>query len=70
MLVLSRKPGEKITVGSDVVITVLGSTASRIKIGVEAPDHVRVMRAELAVQEKCIEPEVVSEQTIRRLEHR
>ena len=65
MLVLSRKPGEKITVGSDVVITILSSTSSRTKIGVEAPEHVRVRRAELNVQEKCSEPKATGDKATR-----
>ena len=52
MLVLSRKPGEKIVVGTDVVITILCSSRGRTKIGIEAPDHVRVRRGELVERDQ------------------
>ena len=48
MLVLSRKPGEKIHIGADVVITVLEITGTRMRLGIDAPNGVRVLRAELA----------------------
>ena len=47
MLVLTRKPGEKIHVGSDITITVLEIKGNKIRIGIEAPDDVTVLRAEL-----------------------
>jgi carbon storage regulator len=46
-LVLSRKLGEKVYVGSDITITLLEVMGSRIRIGIEAPPHIRVLRAEL-----------------------
>ena len=52
MLVLSRKPGEKIVVGSDVVITILYSSSGRTKIGIEAPIDVRVRRGELVERDQ------------------
>ncbi len=48
MLVLSRKPGEKITIGDNITLTVLEVSGNRIKVGVEAPGSVRVLRGELA----------------------
>jgi carbon storage regulator len=48
MLVLSRKPGERIMIGSDITITVLAVKGSSVRIGIEAPDDVRVLRSELA----------------------
>lgn len=47
MLVLTRKPGEKIHIGSDIIITVLEVKANKIRIGIAAPDDVTVLRAEL-----------------------
>ncbi len=54
MLVLSRKRGEKISVGSDVVITILSLSPTRAKIGVEAPDDVRVRRGELVERDQLV----------------
>jgi carbon storage regulator len=48
MLVLTRKPGEKIHIGSDVTITVLEIRGNKIRIGIEAPEEVTVLRAELS----------------------
>jgi len=47
MLVLSRKVREQIRIGPDVTITVCRIAGGQVKIGIEAPSHVSVMRAEL-----------------------
>jgi len=47
MLVLTRKQSEMIRIGDDVVIKVIRTGKSTVKIGIEAPAHVRVLRAEL-----------------------
>jgi len=47
MLVLSRRQGESICVGDGVTITVLSSQNGRIRLGIEAPAHVRVDRREV-----------------------
>lgn len=47
MLVLSRKRGEQLLVGRDVVITVLDVRGDRISLGVQAPKEIPVHRAEL-----------------------
>ena len=47
MLVLTRKPGEKIHVGPEIVVTVLEVVGNKIRIGIDAPDDIRVLRAEL-----------------------
>lgn len=52
MLVLSRKPGESFIAGECVKITVLEVSGDRIKIGIEAPPSVRIMRTEVAETEK------------------
>jgi carbon storage regulator len=48
MLVLTRKPGEKTHIGSDITITVLEIRGNQIRIGIEAPEEVTVLRAELS----------------------
>jgi carbon storage regulator len=47
MLVLSRKPGEKICIGSDITLTVLEVKGNRVRIGIEAPNQVAILRREL-----------------------
>jgi carbon storage regulator len=48
MLVLTRKRSEMIQIGENVMIKVIQTGRSIVKIGIEAPDSVRVIRAELA----------------------
>jgi carbon storage regulator len=48
MLVLSRKPGERVIIGSGITVTVVEITGNRIRIGIDAPDDVRILRGELA----------------------
>lgn len=47
MLVLTRKASEMINLGDDIEVRVLSIDGNRVKIGVVAPDKVRVMRGEL-----------------------
>ena len=54
MLILSRRPGESITIGDDVVITVVSVNGNQIRLGINAPREVRVLRDEIykAVREE------------------
>ncbi len=54
MLVLTRKLQEQIRIGNDIVITVLEFRGSSIRLGIEAPRDVRVMREELPRREITI----------------
>lgn len=47
MLVLTRKRGETIRIGNDIVIKVIQMGRSSVKIGIEAPSGVKVLRGEL-----------------------
>jgi carbon storage regulator len=47
MLVMTRKAGEKIHIGSGVTITVVEVRGSKIRLGVDAPDDVPIFKAEL-----------------------
>jgi carbon storage regulator CsrA len=47
MLVLTRKPGEKIRIGSDITLVVVKVNGEKIRIGIDAPKEVVVLRAEL-----------------------
>jgi carbon storage regulator len=48
MLVLSRKDGEQILVGDNVIIKVLSIAGGRVRVGIEAPRNVPIRRSELA----------------------
>jgi carbon storage regulator len=47
MLILSRKVDEKIKIGTDITITLIGISGDQVKIGVEAPKNVKVFRQEV-----------------------
>ena len=47
MLVLSRKSMERIQIGDSFVVTVLQIRGDRIRIGIDAPQEIRVIRAQL-----------------------
>lgn len=48
MLVLSRKLGEKIIIGNDIVVTVVKIDRNQVRIGIEAPSEIAVYREEIA----------------------
>lgn len=47
MLVLSRKLGEKIFIGENIVITVVDIDRGKIRLGIEAPRDVPIYRQEM-----------------------
>jgi len=69
MLVLSRRPGESLCVG-DAVITLLEIRDHRVRIGIEAPEEIRILRRERTRSETgplshCIPVEIVAPQPAR-----
>lgn len=48
MLVLSRKTGERLVLGNDIVVTVVEVKGNRVRLGIQAPKHINVVRGELA----------------------
>ena len=51
-LVLTRKIGEVLKIGSDVDVTVLGIKRGQVKIGINAPKEVSIMREEIVEKYK------------------
>ncbi|MEV6600695.1 carbon storage regulator CsrA [Actinoplanes sp. NPDC051346] len=47
MLVLTRKAGESVMIGDDIVVTVLEARGDVIRIGIQAPRDVQVHREEV-----------------------
>jgi carbon storage regulator len=47
MLVLTRKAGESIVIGDNIVIKVISTEGDQVKIGIEAPRHVEIHRQEV-----------------------
>ena len=60
MLVLTRKRDEEIKIGNDIVIRVMKTAKGSVKIGIDAPPSVRVLRGEVATADaleftECVE---------------
>ena len=51
MLILSRKEGQQIMIGDDIVITIADVSGSRVRIAVNAPKEIRVLRQEVMAQD-------------------
>ena len=47
MLILTRKLGERITIGDNIVITLLEITGSQVRLGIEAPKGISIHRQEI-----------------------
>ena len=47
MLILTRRAGETVMIGSEVTITVLGVKGNQVRIGINAPKEVAVHREEI-----------------------
>lgn len=47
MLILTRKAGERILIGDDIVITVIDTKGNRSRIGIDAPPEKLIIREEL-----------------------
>jgi len=54
MLIITRRPGEKIMVGEDIVVHVMEIVGNSVRVGIEAPRSVPVYREEIwnAVREE------------------
>lgn len=47
MLVLSRKPGEKIMIGEDIEVTIVRIGPNTVRVGIEAPRTMNIAREEV-----------------------
>ena len=56
MLVLTRKQSETIHIGDDVVIKIIQTGRGSIKIGIEAPTSIRILRGEVVESDQDAEP--------------
>lgn len=54
MLIITRRPDQKVMIGDDVVVEVLEIVGNQVRLGVQAPQSIRVFREEiwLAVKEE------------------
>ena len=51
MLVLTRKQNEKIRIGDSIVITIVKLKGKGVRLGIEAPSDVSILRGELAFED-------------------
>lgn len=62
MLVLSRRNNESIVIDGEIVVTVLGvDRGGQVRLGIEAPDHVRILRRELLDQVRAANREALAD---------
>jgi carbon storage regulator len=61
MLVLTRKTGQEIVIDGDIRITVTSCGDGRVKLGITAPAHIKVDRAEIAARIAAEEADCVVE---------
>lgn len=51
MLVLSRKESQRIRLGESIVITIVKISGDKVRVGIEAPNNVLVLRDELETRD-------------------
>ena len=47
MLIVTRRPNEKVMIGDDIVVTILGVKGNQVRVGFDAPRSVNVDREEV-----------------------
>jgi carbon storage regulator len=54
MLILTRRPGERVVIGEDILVTVMGVSGHTVRLGIAAPQGVSIYREEIweAVREE------------------
>lgn len=52
MLVLSRREGERIRIGESITVTVVRCSGDKVRIGIEAPPDMLILRGELELYDK------------------
>lgn len=47
MLVLTREIGETFSIGDDITVQILGVNGNQVRLGIDAPKHIKIHRAEV-----------------------
>ena len=61
MLVLTRKADEQILIGNEIKITLVRVRGNSVRIGIDAPKHIHVVRGELAAKDTADTPDLTVE---------
>ena len=52
MLVLSRRPNERVMIGDDIIVTIADVQGDKVKLGFEAPEDVVIDREEIFLNKR------------------
>lgn len=55
MLVLSRKPGERILIGENIAVTIVRIGPNTVRLGIDAPREMNIVREELCQSDQTTE---------------
>ncbi len=64
MLILSRRESESIHLGDDIVLTIVRVSGEKVRIGIQAPPHIKVLRNELEIEDTSSRKAVVEPKSI------
>ncbi len=69
MLVLSRRVGERLVIGKDIIVSIIDVRSDGVRIGIDAPREVKVTRAEIleAVEKQNAEAAAMDDSAIEAL---
>ena len=69
MLVLSRRVGERLIIGKDIVVTIIDVRSDGVRVGIDAPREIRVIRAEIfeAVEKQNVDAASADDSALERL---
>ena len=56
MLVLSRKEQERVKLGDEITVTIVRVSGDKVRLGIEAPKDIRVLRDELVPHDEEPQP--------------
>jgi carbon storage regulator len=60
MLVLSRKLGERVIIADAIVVTITQIDRGKVRLGIEAPPDIHIVREELQTRLRHARPETAS----------